>query len=143
METRTKIIIASLALLTVFAIGRFSSPTKIKTEVKTVEIEKVVTIVKHETITITEKPDGAKETVIVTDTNTDSKSNSKATDTTKEVTGSKSTLNISILAGVKFPIDQTSVVYGASITKQIIGPFTATAWGLSNLSGGIGIGLNL
>ena len=143
METRTKIIIASLALLTVFAIGRFTSPTKVKTEVRTVEIEKIVTVVEHKTIKIFEKPDGTKETVIVSDTKSDSKSNSKDTDSKKEVTLSKSTLNISVLAGVKFPIDQTSVVYGASVTKQIIGPFTATAWGLSNLSGGIGIGLNL
>jgi len=142
MTTRTKIITSVVLLAISFASGRFLSPTKTKTEIKTVEVEKIVVKVERVVTTIREKPDGTKETVIVADTKTDSKTNSVTTDDLKEVTNSRSNLNVSVLAGSGFPISGTSLVYGASVTKQIIGPFTATAWGLSNLSGGIGIGLN-
>lgn len=141
METRTKIIIASLALLTVFAIGRFSSPTKIKTEIKTVEVEKIVTVVEHKTITIREKPDGTKETVIVSDTNTDSKSNSKGTDTTKEVTGSKDKLTISGLIGMNYTAIGAPI-YGLSVSKNLLGPIRVGLFGMTDKVAGISLGLD-
>jgi hypothetical protein len=42
MTTKIKIIIGVVALATAFAVGRWTGPTKIKTEIKTVTVEKIV-----------------------------------------------------------------------------------------------------
>lgn len=143
METRTKVIIAIVALAIAFASGRFLSPDKVRTEVKTVEVEKIVEKVVRQTVTILEKPDGTKETVIVTDSNTSSKTNEQSTNATKEVTGSKDRINVSVLAGSSFPFNLSSPIYGLSANKNILGPITAGVWGLSNKTFGVSLGLNL
>ena len=142
METRTKIIIAIVAIASTFALGRFTSPDKVRTEIKTVTVEKVVTQIVHQTVTIKETKDGTKETVIVTDSNTDTKSNSNSTNETKEITISKDRINISVLAGSSFPINLSAPVYGISANKNRIGPITIGVWGLSDKTVGESLGLN-
>ncbi len=142
MTTKTKIIISIIALATAFASGRFLSPEKTKTVERIVEVEKIVTKVEHSTTVIVEKPDGTKETTIVKDTNTDSRTTKDSTTNSKESTISKDRLNISVLAGMQLPLSNSSSVFGASVTKNLIGPVTVSVWGLSNASGGVGLGLN-
>ncbi len=142
MQTRTKIILSIIALATVFAIGRFTSPEKIKTEIKTVEVEKFVTKVVHEVVTVIEHPDGTKETKTVKDTNSSSQSNSTTVVKKDEKTLSKDRINISVLAGGQLPLNSNSMLLGASAQKNVLGPITAGVWVLNNASGGLSIGLN-
>lgn len=143
MQTRTKVFISIAALAVAYASGHYFSPEKIKTEVRTVEVEKIVTKVVHQTITIHEKPDGTKDTTIVTDANTNSTTNKESKDATKEVTVSKDRFNISVLAGSTFPLNLSSPIYGISVNRNILGPLTAGIFGMTNSTVGISLGLNL
>lgn len=140
---KNKLIVISIILLMGIAIGRFLSPDKVKTETRVVEVEKIVEKVVRQTVTILEKPDGTKETVIVTDSNTSSKTNEQSTNAIKEVTGSKDRINVSVLAGSSFPLNLSSPIYGLSANKNILGPISAGVWGLSNKTFGVSLGLNL
>lgn len=142
MTSQSKVIISVIVLAVVFTAGRQSVPEKIKTEIQTVEVEKVVTVVKKEIVTIKENPDGSKETTIITDTTTDSKTNTNASNQTTEETKKGKKLNVSILAGTSPSFNLTELVYGASISKELIGPVTVGAWALTNKSIGLSVGLN-
>lgn len=155
MQTKYKIIIAVAALLTAFASGRWLSPTKVVTEVKTVEVEKKSTQTnvdenKHKKTETKEvvKPDGTKETTttIVEDdsnkTHTSEKNiASSKTDTTKEVSRSTSRLTLSALGGVKLP-GTPEVVYGGMIQRDVLGPVGIGVWGLNNGTVGATVGLS-
>ncbi len=143
MNFKTKIIISLSALLVSFAAGRFLTPEKIKTEIRTIEVEKIVVKVEHKIITIHEKPDGSKETTEIVDTNTNSHTDSSSKDSLKEETKSKSYVNISVLGASKFPLDTNPLVYGLSIQKNVLGPITAGIFGLTDKTIGISLGLNL
>lgn len=142
MQTRTKVILVILGMVIAYASGRYFSPEKIKTEIKTVEVEKFVTKVVHEVITVIEHPDGTKETKTVKDTNSTSQSNSTTVVKKDEKTISKDRINVSVLAGGQLPLNSNSVLLGASAQKSILGPVTAGVWVLNNASGGLSIGLN-
>jgi hypothetical protein len=142
MTTTNKVIITIIVLAATFAAGRQSSPEKIKTQIQTVEVEKIVTVVKREVVTIVENTDGSKTTTIVTDTNTNSQTNTTASNETKEQTRKGNKVNVSILAGTSPAFNLTEVTYGASISKEMIGPITVGAWALTNKSVGLSIGLN-
>jgi hypothetical protein len=153
MSTRNQIIVVVILLVGAFAAGRWAAPTKIVT--KTVEVEKQVTlkddkkeIVDHskKKITVTRKPDGTKTTIVEIGTDVDTKvvSNDKTTtdvekqnETTKQWDTSKVT--ISALGGYK--IGDAGPLYGASISKPILGPITVGAWALSNSTFGASLGL--
>ena len=149
METKNKIILAVIALVIAFGAGRWSVPEKVQIQEKTVKDTKVDVDLnqnKHEetkTVEVT-KPDGTKIKTTVTkeDTSTN-KSVDKQSDTTiekeKTVTAQTAKVTISALAGAS--LSQFTPVYGASITKPILGPITIGVWGLSNATGGLSIGL--
>jgi hypothetical protein len=151
MENRTKIIIASVALLTSYAFGRFSAPDHVKIETKIVEVEKKVTDTdkeKHQKKVVEEieLPDGTKKktTTIVQDTDTKTHvedDKSKTSDTIKETDkGSKVTL--AALGGVALhPNGTDPILYGGMISKPILGPITVGIWGLSNATAGAAVGL--
>ena len=142
MTTTTKIIIAIIALITSFAIGRFMAPERVKTVIHTVEVEKIVVQIKHEVQTITVKPDGTSTTTTVTDTNTNSHTDSNIADTSREVPVNKNIVSISALIGTKvFPFSDR--VYGASISKNIVGPIRLGVFGLSDKTFGMSLGLDL
>ncbi len=136
---KTSLLIGALVLS--FAVGRFLTPTKIKTEVKTVEVEKVVTIVEKRIITIHEKPDGTKDTTEVVDSVTNSHTDTLAKDSLREEIKNKSTLNVSVLSAMQLP--NTAIIYGASVQKSLIGPVTIGAFGFTNKTIGLSLGLNL
>lgn len=149
MSTKTKVIIVVVAMAASFALGRYTVPEK-KTEEKRTVVEKrkkkrkdtrkKVEIIKKEVI----KPDGTKtvDTVInkTTDTTTKTEEKGRKEDTSKVVTirgDSKAT--ISILNGID--INSWNYVYGASLTKPVLGPFTLGVFGMSNGTAGASIGL--
>lgn len=160
MPVKYKIIIALVTVLTAFAFGRYSAPEKVKIETKTVEVEKKTTDQtkkvdrnKHlKTVTTTEeRPDGTKVTTTTTTVDTDTKSNTdtainddktKNTETTKEVTRGGNKVTISALAGAKVSFSEPlTPIYGGMVNKELLGPITIGAFGLSDGVGGIALGL--
>lgn len=134
----SKYIAIIVLVIVAYASGRYMSPEKVRVETVTVEVTKEVAKKEKKTVKIKENIDGSKETVIVTDTETDEKSHSNSQMDTKEViNGSK--FNISVLAGTSVPVN---MVFGVSANKAILGPITAGAWGLSNGTVGLSLGLN-
>lgn len=148
-----KIALLALVLLVGFAAGRYSSPTKIeetrevKTDTKTntnVQEDKNKSRTKITVI----MPDGTKRIVERTKT-TDKLRDTSTSEThvdeksTKLVENKHSTLSVAALAGVSvhgFSLD-TKPVYGAHVQKSILGPISLGAWGLSNQTGGLSLGL--
>lgn len=152
MPTKTKAIIAAVALLVAFAAGRWLAPTKVVTEIKTVEIERKETDEekkKHQTIIITEtkNPDGTvtKVTKIVNNSDTtkhETDDKTKSSDTVKTVTYASSRFHLAALGGMDFNPSVPTPVYGAYLSKDILGPISAGVWGLTNKSFGVSLGLS-
>ncbi len=151
MSQKYKLIFIGGALVLAFTSGRWLAPTKVVTEVKTVEVEKKTDTTKtntneHKTTVITTKPDGTSQTVITDDTHTGSKTTdttsiTNTSDTTKEVTRPSSKVTLSALGGVDIH-NLSTPIYGVSISKPILGPLTAGAWGLNTGAVGVSIGLS-
>lgn len=150
MTTKQILIVCALALVTAFAVGRWSAPEKVKIQTVTVEKkteDKQVAIDDHKltTITETDKPDGTKVKTTVISDNKDTKVDDKKTDdlsqtTTKETEKSSSKVTISLLGAVDLS-DPTSPTYGLSITRPILGPITLGIFGLQDKVVGMSIGL--
>ena len=158
MNVKTKVIVSAVVLAAVFAAGRVSAPEKVRVETQIVEVEKKKTDTKtatdrerhRKTTTVTEKlPDGTKRTTTTTtdDTQTDRKTDSstsdviaKKEDTSKEIVRGDSKVSLSFLAGLKVT-DPKTPVYGACISKPILGPVTVGLWGLDDKTVGASIGL--
>jgi len=159
LTTRNKVIIVVIYTAVVAATGAYLVPTKTKIETKIVEVEKKVDTKAEDaaskthkvtTIVVVTKPDGEKNstTTISYDNSKDTKTNSKdvdtdvkQSDTLKEVTRGDSKVTISALGGVDFSRGAPIVVYGASVTKPILGPIACGVWGLTNGVVGASIGL--
>lgn len=121
-----------------FFVGKHFAPEKVRVETVTVEVEKQKTKNQKKKVVIKENKDGSKETVITVDTSVEEKDKTNTDSKVKEVTNS-SKFNISVLAGSSIPIN---MVFGVSANKAILGPVTAGAWGLSNGTVGLSLGLN-
>jgi hypothetical protein len=154
MTNKTRIIVEIIIMAVAFSTGRWLAPEKIKTEIKTVEVEKKTDDKQedkqdHKKVTIIEttKPDGTKtKTTTITD-DRDDKSDDKSTDNTttttdktKEVTRGSSPLTISFMAGMGIPAPATPI-YGLSITRPVLGPVTLGLFGMTNRTGGVSVGL--
>lgn len=150
MTTKNKILLALAALAAAFALGRYTAPVKIQEVTKTDEKQtekKNIETDKHKETTVVEevKPDGTKVTTTKTVEDAtkhlqDDKSKDKSTESEKVVTKETSKLNISALAGSKIST-QPELIYGGSISRNLIGPVTTGLWGLSNGTAGVSIGL--
>jgi len=144
METRVKVIIITVSLATAFAVGRYTVPTKTVVQTKIVEVEKKDTKT-HDNIVVTEtdKPDGTKVIVTKTVDDTDTTTNLNVSDiTTKTVEKTTGRMNLSILGGAPLTFSgPTSLVYGAHVSKDIIGPVSIGVWYLSSSTGGLSVGL--
>lgn len=145
MRLRYKLLLLSIALLLAFAAGRWLVPQKVKviTKVQTV----VQTVVKHDThvrtVTIvTQKPDGTKitKTTVTHDSSTETgvKVEHKK-DHKKVVSTSQPQYEIAAIAGYDFHTSHK--VYGAMVSKQVLGPVNLGVWGLSNSEIGISVGV--
>ncbi len=122
-----------------FYCGRITSPEKIKTEVRTIEVEKTVNKTERKVIKVKENADGSKDTVIVVDSNVNEESRGKSTVESKEIVNGKRT-NVSLLVGGAYPLSGPH--YGVSIQRSILGPFTVGAWAITNRTAGLSVGLN-
>jgi len=150
MTTRTKYLLAALAVLVAFATGRWSAPDHIK--IQTVEVDKKTDNKKveddtHKTTTITEtqKPDGTETTItVITDDSIDKITDKSTEDdektTTKEIDKSSPT-TLSVLGGIK-PFSSSSPIYGAQVYRPVIGPLGIGVWGLTNVTVGASIGIS-
>ncbi len=135
--------LVAVMVVAAFAVGRYTVSFTEKKEETTI-IDKNVDKDKHRETTKVETrhPDGSVDTVTKTveDTKTDTvvKSVTDKTDT-KESGGSK--LNLSALYGTAYDF-KTPPVYGLSASKEVLGPITAGAWGLSSGVFGLSVGLS-
>lgn len=148
MSTKTKVLLSLLALTVSFASGRFLMPAKVVTVVKTVEVEKKTAEAdKHKETTVVEivNKDGSKETTTKTvednkKTSTDDKA--IATESTKTVTKGGSRLSIYALGGVDLNNFAGGPLYGAHVSKDILGPISIGLFGLSSGVAGASIGIS-
>lgn len=159
MTTKYKILLGLSALLTAFAAGRFTVPEKIKIETKTVEVEKKTDVTKTDTdrdrhrettTTQVKRPDGTVETTtkLVEDDTTKRKTDSKQTQTdsitetaSKEIVRGSSPVTISALGGIPLSFSSITPVFGAAVTKPLLGPIAIGLWGLSSREVGASLGL--
>jgi hypothetical protein len=159
MSTKLKVALAIMSLVGAFASGRWLAPTKVVTEVKTVEVEKkrdqkqiAKKLNKHKetkTTTVTNaKGESTTTTTVIEDVGTVSNSNetktsdnSITTNHKEETTRDASKVTISALAGIN-PLSPGAPVYGAAVSKPILGPVAAGVWGLSSGVGGVSVGIS-
>lgn len=107
-------------------------------QVKTVETTQDIVKTDVQTVTHTIKlPNGNLDTVTtITD-------HSQRTEVSTQTTQVKSrTLNISGIVANDFSTRQLLPIYGASMTKEVLGPFTAGLFGLSNGTLGVSVGIS-
>ncbi len=154
MSTKTKVIIAAIALLGAFATGRWMAPEKVKIEKQIVEVEKKSSdkdaeksTKKTTTTTKVTRPDGTVEetTTVVEETNrksskTETSESGKTETETTEITRGSSKVTITGLAAASVG-NPSLPMYGVSISKSILGPITAGAFYLT--PGVIGASLGL
>jgi len=150
MTTRLKVLLSILIILTSYAIGRWSSPEKVKIETHTVEVEKkqdeeVSKDHKITTIVVTTHIDGTKTTTttIADDKYTDDKSSDvvhSTTDTEKETTYSSSKTTVSALVGVNLT-KAALPDYGLGVSKPVLGPVTIGVFGFKSGEIGASVGL--
>lgn len=155
MSSKALIITAIVLFALGAAIGRYTVPEKVRVETKIVTVEKKTenknTDVKdHKKITVIEidNKDGSKTKTTTTTDDSDKRVNDKTTDSidtsqssvTETIRGS-SKVTISLLAGTKLSFSANPIVFGGIISKPLLGPITVSVYGLSDASGGFGLGL--
>lgn len=139
------LVIAILALVGAYALGRYTSPVKVETKI--VEVEKKQTETerdkrKETTTTVVEKPDGTKETVTRTVEDTSTRKSTETnrntdTETSKTYAGPKT--YVGGLSGIDTA--NGSVFYGAQVNRQVLGPVSVGGFFLTNKTLGVSIGL--
>ena len=151
MTTRTKYLLAALAVLVAFATGRWSAPDHIK--IQTVEVDKKTDNKKveddtHKTTTITEtqKPDGTKTTTTTITDNSVDKIADKSTEddektTTKEIDKSSPT-TLGFSAGVNPFSPQGGMIYGGQIYRPMLGPLGVGVSFLTDKTASVIVGLS-
>jgi hypothetical protein len=140
----------TICILVAFAVGRYSvqSPsTKVKeTDNKTTQQQTAKDTHTKTTITIVKQSDGATKTVETIDTSITAHTTTEQQDklSLQQTTTPPKTqpLNLSVLASVNPIKGEMQPVYGASITKQLLGPVSVGLFGLTNGTMGVSIGLN-
>lgn len=127
-----KFIIAAIVL---FASGLYVGKLYYsKTEVKIETRETTKTLTK---IVQVERPDGTKETTTIIDSKSDTKQNSLQ----KTPTNASKT-NISLLVANDFSSNLLKPIYGISVTKEVLGPFTIGAFGFTDGTLGVSVGFS-
>jgi len=156
---KRKIFLSLAALIVSFAFGRYSAPVKIKTVIKTVEVEKKQDKTKsnynkglHKKTLTKEiiKPDGTKEitteTTVDTQTNKKTDSNSSTqTDVsqtaTKEIVKSSSLTSVSLFGGANVLNPTGGFDFGLGVSHSIIGPINIGLYGFKSgaVGGSVGV----
>jgi hypothetical protein len=144
LESWQKILLAILLAFGVgYGSGRYVQPAKV--EIKTQEVIKEVEVVKHDTITVTKeikKPDGTTEIdTTITDKDVETTTIADVKKTEETITNLKPQWNVRGLVGVSSFNFANPMVYGLNIERRIIGPIFVGAWGTTDKSAGLSIGL--
>lgn len=134
-----KITVVVALLVGAYAYGRRSAPEK--THTVTIQVDKIVEVVKHTVTTIREKPDGTKETIIIADENAKENSKAKSIDDSK-ISNRHSIVSIALL-GLSKKVGTAYPIGGISISKEIVGPITLGVFGFQDKTFGLSIGINL
>lgn len=160
MSKKLKVILSLIALATAFAFGRYTSPEKVREVTKSESKEKsnsekdkskdVHEKKKTKTVVI-KNPDGSTKTIKVVDSSKDTNSSSKETsnseklsksETEKETTYSRNKLTLLGLAAQDINNFTPKPIYGGMVSKEVLGPITAGAFGFANGMVGLGLGLS-
>lgn len=143
------------ALIAGGCIGYALTPVKIETKTVTVEVEKKTTDEdtsrnKHQETTTVEvkKPDGTIEKTTKTTTDTETKKEEHTVDTTEKQSDTTTTKYIgnngftaSVLAGGDLSALSSGWIFGGEVSRPVLGPVRVGAWGLSNKTAGVSLGL--
>jgi len=146
MNTKYKIIISIVVVVTAFAAGRYSAPKIPDSHIVTttvVDDKKEVKQDDHKKTVIVKTPDGTTTTTITDEdvvTTQDVKDTDQHVDAT--ITAPKtSKLNVSALVGTPFTgPNPFQPVYGVSVTKEVLGPISVGVWALTNSTVGVSLG---
>lgn len=137
------ILVAVASLVQIIGVKYAENKKTEETKNKVVDIDKDVR--KETTTTTTTTPDGTKTQVTTTVEDTKTvKRVDKKTDTVTQETKTpvyQDKVNISLLAGVARGSTLNPLIFGASVTKPILGPITVGIWGFTDLSCGVSIGV--
>lgn len=136
MSLKYKLLILTFSLVLSFSLGRYSATSKSTPQTQ----ETTNTGEKIHTVTVITEDHGKKVTEVTQDetVNTTSKETTKST---IQSAPKQSNFNVSVLGGVLVQT-RPDLVYGVSVSKQVIGPITGGLFGLSNGILGVSIGLN-
>lgn len=141
-SNKTLALIALLISLVFFSLGRYTvSQTSTTTDKKVDSTDQTDT---HQRETITEKksPDGTDTIVTTIDTVKNETDTTKSDTLTKSIVAKASKLNISALAATNIHSPFGPPAYGLSVSKELLGPITVGAFGLTSGTIGISIGLD-
>lgn len=133
---RSRILLGVAALVAAFALGRYTGQrpaveikeTAVTKQVQDVETKKTTTIVKSAT--------GEVKTVITEDTVSKTKTDKSVVTKTKDA----ATLNVSLLVGYNYR-SPSLPIYGVMVSKKLLGPIAVGAWGMTNNTAGISLGM--
>jgi CRISPR/Cas system-associated endonuclease Cas3-HD len=151
MDARLIAIVAG-ALTAAYVAGRYSAPEKIKIETVTVTKEVVIQdesakLRQTQRIVETTRPDGTtvKETRIRTRAESERETHASRDTTNKESKEIENRRGVAANVLIGLPLAEVArgPVVGAALSKQFIGPFTLGVWGLSNLTFGFTVGVEL
>jgi len=140
ITTRTKVLAVILLVVAAFATGRYTVKPIEVVKHETEETTKKEETDTHTEIVETKQPDGSTKKVTTID-------RSSRTDyATKKETETKTTnkvqkTNISALVSVNIK-ERNALIYGISVTREILGPVTVGVFGLTNGTVGASIGIN-
>jgi VCBS repeat-containing protein len=138
LSPEVELVTAVVASAMIFFLGRYS--VKFDTTKTTMQDSKDTKNRTITTVVTTKDPNGATKTVATTDSTTTDKGVIKVDTVTK--VASKSTTNISVLISNAAVKDHFLPTYGLSVTKEMVGPFTIGAFGITNGTLGISVGVN-
>ncbi len=138
---RISVVGVSVIIAASFALGRVSAPERVKVQTQVREVRSEAKNTLRTAIRVV-RPDGTKETRIVTETKVDTLEG-KSSERLSEVTRATDGLTIQALAGYGYSVHSVpSPTYGVAISKPLAGPIVLGAWWLINsqivgISGGL------
>lgn len=126
-----------IALAVALIIGAYELGVK-SVDISTSKVDTVSQDHTQKTIVTIKKPDGSSTT---TET-VDSRSTTKTDAITQTPTSTKQKTNISVLVGNDFSKSDLKPLYGIAVNRELLGPITVGAFGLTNGTIGLSIGVN-
>lgn len=136
MNIRILALTAFISLAVGAALDRYLSPPLVKTQETSKETTKnnIETVIK-----VVRQANGTEEsTTTIIDHTVSKVADSKVT----EAPAPRKNLNVSALVGNDFSRGVFKVVYGVSVSKEVLGPVTVGIYGLTSGTVGVSIGLN-